>query len=103
MWVHYPYLVSGLPFSAVTSADAGWVPTTATFGERIAAVRIHLGWNMKKAAEETGIPFETWRRWEHRETSPRDLEATCRIIARGTGCDYNWLLSGRAAPGARRV
>ncbi|MGO1048830.1 helix-turn-helix domain-containing protein [Crossiella sp. CA198] len=87
----------------MTSADAGWVPTIGTFGERIAAVRVHLNWNMKKAADQTGIPFESWRRWENRESTPRDLEETCRKIALGTGCDYAWLVGGRPAAGARRV
>lgn len=65
-----------------------------TFGARLAVVRQSLGgWNVKRAADLCGVDDQSWRNWEQ-GSKPRDMEATCRQIAKATGFNYEWLMIG---------
>ena len=76
----------------VTNNARGWIPSASSFGARLALVRQHAGFgNTKEAALACGIPVQSWRGWERDGRLPRDLIATCRKIAAGTGCDVAWL------------
>lgn len=69
-----------------------WVPED-TFGARLALVRQHFGWNVKKAADCCGIPVQNWRSWESGRL-PRNLYDVVTTIAERTGVDRTWLLGG---------
>lgn len=77
-----------------------WVPTTETFGMRLAMVRHTKGWNAKEAALACGLPAASWREWELRNRAPRDVVQVCQRIADITGVDWQWLLAGKASPEA---
>ena len=81
---------------------AGWVPTTESFGARLALTRQALRLNTKQAAEKCDIWPETWRRWE-RGHSPREMDVIAHRVADGLGVDYVWLLSGVTADGSASV
>ena len=70
-----------------------WIPTTDTFGARLALVRNAMGWNMKEAADECGINPTSWGNWEQ-GSRPRDLLKAVTDIAHKTGVDREWLLWG---------
>ena len=69
-----------------------WVPEDS-FGNRLAQVRNHMGWNVLEAARECGINQQSWRNWEE-GGSPRDFTQACRKIAERTGCSLQWLVFG---------
>ncbi len=71
----------------------GWVPDVSTFGARLALVRQRMGWNIKEAAEECGLPVASWRNWEAGK-QPRDLVGVCRRISDRTGAQVQWLVFG---------
>jgi transcriptional regulator with XRE-family HTH domain len=73
---------------------AGWIPTDATFGARLALVRQKLGWNVKEAAQKCGLPAENWRRWERDGIEPKRLVTISMTIAPVVGCDFLWLVHG---------
>ncbi len=82
----------------MTKADApsdvrGWIPDLATFGERLALVRHRMGWNVKEAAVECGLPPQSWRNWESGK-QPHDVVAVCRQVSLRTGVSFDWLLLG---------
>lgn len=87
-----------------------WIPTDADFGSRLALVRHRMGWNVKEAARECGLPAATWRLWEVEGALPRNLITVAMAISQKAGCDYLWLVHGpdrgsvppttRYAPGA---
>ncbi len=81
--------------SSNTSRDvrAGWVPDD-TFAARLAQVRNHMGWNVKEAAQECGLPPQSWRNWESGH-SPRDLLEVAQRISDRTGAQLAWLVFGR--------
>lgn len=71
---------------------AGWVPTDASFGARLALLRQRMGWgNTKEAALACGLPVQSWRGWERDNRMPRDYIGTCQKIADATGVDVWWL------------
>ena len=78
-----------------TQPEHGWLPR-GTFVERLYLVRAHMGWNRKEAALACGFPISNWRSWET-GNSPRDYEVVCQRIARATGCDLVWLMTGQAS------
>jgi transcriptional regulator with XRE-family HTH domain len=80
--------------------EHGWVPEL-TFGARLALVRQHYGWNVKEAAGMCKLPVETWRGWERDGRSPTRYLEVCKMIAKATGADYDWLLDGRRFPPPR--
>lgn len=81
--------------SAGTTPTAPWVPDTSTFGARLALVRQKMGWgNVKTAAEQCGVPVESWRNWERDGMEPRRLVTIAMAIATRTGVDVDWLIRG---------
>ncbi len=72
----------------------GWVPED-TFGSRLAQVRQRMGWNIKEAAQECGLPPQSWRNWESGH-APRDLAEVCRKISEHTGVSAEWLVFGQS-------
>ena len=70
-----------------------WVPEL-TFGARLALVRHAMGWNMKEAAANCGLPAQSWRQWEVGGHMPRRVVDVAKQIAGVTGVDYLWLLLG---------
>lgn len=77
-----------------------WVPTTDTFGMRLAMIRHMKGWNQKEAALACGLPAASWRGWELHDRLPRDVVQVCQRIADITGVDWQWLLAGKASADA---
>lgn len=75
---------------------AGWTADDSSLGARLALVRHRMGWNVKEAAKECGVPAASWRSWEE-GAQPRRLLDILRGIAERTGCDYMWLLMGPRA------
>ncbi len=50
-----------------------------------------MGWtNVKVAAQQCGLPVESWRSWEHGRI-PRDYVTVCTRISQRTGVDLGWL------------
>lgn len=81
--------------SAGTTPPAPWVPDTSTFGARLALVRQKMGWgNVKVAAQQCGVPVESWRNWERDGMEPRRLVTIAMAIATRTGVDVDWLVYG---------
>lgn len=74
------------------SAQQDWIPE-GTFGERLAVVRQHHGWNVKEAGLACGIPRATWASWEAGK-SPQNYVEQCRKIAERAGVDSLWLMTG---------
>lgn len=86
-----------------TNAPSTWIPSDDTFGARLALIRQRMGWgNVKKAAEECGLPVQSWRTWERDGVSPNRLVTIALAIATRTGCDYLWLVHGPDRGGAIR-
>jgi hypothetical protein len=75
-------------------AESAWIPSTDDFGARLAMVRHKMGWNVKEAARECGLPAATWRLWEVDGALPRNIVTIGMAIAQRTGCDYLWLVHG---------
>ena len=73
----------------------GWVPDIeGDFGARLALVRQHHGWNIKKAAVECGLDPVSWLYWETKGRTPRHYRAVCMQIADRSGCQFDWLVAG---------
>jgi transcriptional regulator with XRE-family HTH domain len=72
---------------------AVWIPDDTALGARLALIRHHHHWNIKKAAATCGITPQTWRTWEQGDP-PRHFSHAARRIAERTGCDETWLLNG---------
>lgn len=85
--------------AALPAEQPDWVPED-TFAARLALVRNHMGWNVKEAADECGIPEQNWRNWEAGR-SPHRIHEKVRKIADRTGVDYRWLLAGGPLPRSR--
>ncbi len=83
------------------SEPTPWVPTVEDFGARLALVRHRMGWNVKEAARECGMPAASWRFWEVDGGQPRNIITIAMTIATRTGCDYLWLVHGPDRGGAR--
>ena len=77
-------------------AGTAWIPDDVDFGSRLAAVRHRMGWNIKEAARECGIPAATWRLWEDGGSEPRNRVTVSMAIAQRADCDYLWLVHGPA-------
>jgi transcriptional regulator with XRE-family HTH domain len=82
----------------VVQSETGWVPSTESFGARLALVRNHLGLNVAKAAELAGEDDSNWQNWE-RGVKPRDMVEKARKISEALGCNFLWLLTGSSEAG----
>jgi hypothetical protein len=88
-------MLPGMTTSAETSQEAPWTADASTFGARLALIRQRMGWgNVKTAADQCGLPVESWRNWERDGIEPRRLNTIAMTIATVTGCDYLWLVHG---------
>lgn len=72
-----------------------WIPDLSTFPSRLAAIRHQMGWNIKEGAMACGVRPSSWREWELSGRRPRDYQETCEQIAKYTGVDYVWLMTGQ--------
>jgi hypothetical protein len=79
-------------------ASGGYVPSTDTFGARLALVRQYRKWNVTEAADASSIPEATWRTWEEGR-SPRNMGKVCESIAKASGVDLFWLAFGTPGGG----
>jgi hypothetical protein len=77
-----------------------WIPSVDSFSSRLALVRHRMGWNIKEAARECGVPPASWRFWEVDGGQPRNIITIAMGIAGRTGCDYLWLVHGPNRGGA---
>lgn len=76
-------------------SSSGWIPDQESFGTRLAMVRQHHGWNIKKAAIECGLDPVSWLYWETRGRMPRHYQGVCMQIAEHSGCQLVWLMTGQ--------
>ena len=75
-----------------------WVPDPShDFGQRLALVRQHFGWNVTEAARECGLDPASWTAWETEGRMPRRLVDVCERIANRSRCQFYWLLTGKEA------
>jgi len=81
-----------------TQTTSAWVPDLGSYGARLALVRQHMGWNMKEAARECGLPQNSWLGWESTGHNPRDFVRVSEAISKRTGVDLVWLMTGRTSP-----
>ncbi|QSM88762.1 helix-turn-helix transcriptional regulator [Mycobacteroides abscessus subsp. bolletii] len=72
-----------------------WIPDLSTFSSRLAAIRHRMGWNIKEGATACGLKSQSWREWELSGRRPRDYQEICEQIAKHTGVDYVWLMTGQ--------
>ena len=72
-----------------------WVPSTSSFGARLALIRWRMGWNMKEAALACGFSQQSWRGWELSGRDPRGFLDVARRISERTGVDEYWILTGK--------
>lgn len=82
----------------IDASASRWVPTTGTFGARLALLRHEMRWNLKEAALACGVPQASWREWELKGRDPRGLQEIVAKIAERTGVDDYWLLTGKYLP-----
>lgn len=85
-----------------TATGESWIPSDKDFGSRLAAVRHRMGWNVKEAARECGLPAASWRMWEVDGALPRNIVTISMTIAQRTNCDYLWLVHGPDRGALRR-
>jgi hypothetical protein len=82
----------------IDSGSARWVPSTSTFGARLALVRQRMKWNIKEAALACSVAQASWREWELQNRQPHKLQEVSAKIADRTGVDDYWLMTGRETP-----
>jgi transcriptional regulator with XRE-family HTH domain len=67
-------------------------PDLATFGDRVAGAREHLGLGQRELAHRLGIRVETLRGWEEDRTEPRSNRL--QMLAGLLNVSIRWLLTG---------
>lgn len=82
--------------STQPTIDESWIPSTDTFGARLALIRWRMGWNQKEAALACGLSQASWRGWELSGRGPRDLADVASKISMRTGVDEYWILTGKS-------
>jgi transcriptional regulator with XRE-family HTH domain len=76
------------------TTETAWIPSTKTFGARLALVRWRMGWNVKEAALACGLNESNWRGWELDGRLPHKLNEVAGKIAKSTGVSKYWLIEG---------
>ena len=95
----YPVRMTPMSPTETQAQTSPWVPSDKTFGARLALIRQRMGWgNVKKAAEECGLPVQSWRTWERDGVMPHRFITIAITIATRTGCDLDWLVYGPEKP-----
>lgn len=75
-----------------------WVPSTSSFGARLALLRQNIGWQtIKEAALACGINRQSWKNWEAGR-GVAEMDHVCEKISSRTGVDHYWLVTGKKAP-----
>ena len=82
-------------FHMSTQMHESFVPRTNSFGARLALIRWQMGWNMKEAALACGFSQQSWRGWELQGHDPRGFAEVAERIAKRTGIDEYWILTGK--------
>lgn len=65
---------------------------------RTHALRNERGWTSAQMATALGVPPDRYRKYEYRSPIPAYLMERFAVIV---GCDLQYLLTGKPAPGAR--
>lgn len=87
--------------TARNQSQEPWIPSTETFGARIALLRQNMAWpTIKEAALACGIGRQSWSNWEAGKRV-MDYQDVCRKIADRTGVDEYWLLTGKTVATAQ--
>lgn len=79
------------------SSNTSWVPSTESYGARLALVRWKMGWNLREAERECGLSQNTWGGYEEGREPRKLIEVSDKIAIR-TGVDRMWLLTGQGSP-----
>ena len=74
------------------ASDDWYSDDTATFGDRVAAAREHVGMTEEDLARRLGIKVDTVRRWEHDLAEPRANKL--QMLAGILNVSLRWLLTG---------
>lgn len=86
------------PVMSTPITDTAWIPSTATFGARLALVRWRMGWNVREAAQACDLKESNWRGWELDGRLPHRLNEVAGKIAATTGASKYWLIDGEGQP-----
>lgn len=72
-----------------------WIPTPTSLGQRLRAVRNHLGLNQEEFSRPLNVAASTYATWE-RGAKPRDVGEIelCRRVADVYHVDERWLQTG---------
>lgn len=80
--------------TASNQRQESWVPTTETFGARLALLRQNMKWpTIKEAALACGLGRQSWSNWEAGKRV-LDYQDVCAKISARTGVDRYWLMTG---------
>lgn len=77
------------------ATDAWYSEETATFGDRVAAAREHVGLSEETLAKRLGIKTETLRKWENDVAEPRANKL--QMLAGVLNVSLRWLLTGEGS------
>lgn len=78
-----------------TETQENIIPTTESFGARLALIRWQMGWNLKEAALACNLRQQSWREWEIHGRRPHDLDKVAAQISARTGVDDYWIMTGK--------
>lgn len=71
------------------------VPSTESFGARLALIRWQMSWNAKEAALACNLSPQSWREWELSGRRPHNFVEVAQQIAERTGIDDYWIMTGK--------
>ncbi len=74
------------------TADTWYSDESATFGDRVAAAREHVGLSEDMLAKRLGIKIDTLRKWENDVSEPRANKL--QMLAGVLNVSLRWLLTG---------
>lgn len=78
-----------------TETHAPAVPSTESFGARLALIRWQMSWNAKEAALACNLSPQSWREWELSGRRPHNFVEVAEKIAQRTGIDDYWIMTGK--------
>ena len=81
--------------NAEEASDTWYSDETATFGDRVAAAREHVGLSEDMLAKRLGIKIDTLRKWENDVAEPRANKL--QMLAGLLNVSLRWLLTGEGA------
>jgi len=83
------------PAEATRIQMPGVVPVPS-FGERLRAARLHVGWQAREMANAMSIKPSAFSHYETGRHVPRNLRQFCLAVQFLTGVDAGWLETGEA-------